>query len=69
MRCQHCGFETLDLDPDTIVYHKHCWEHWLDQTVKAARGERWYKLEGSESTEVYEEDKDGREHEDHSWLK
>ena len=72
LECQKCGefIDTVLTDKDMIIYHKNCWVEFQQETIAVARGKKWYKL--GETTECYEEDKDesdGREHEDHSWLK
>ena len=52
--CQKCGVSVED-DEDIIFHHKECWVEFQQETIAIARGEKWHKLEGSETTEYYED--------------
>ena len=58
LQCQKCGefMDTILTDKDMITYHKRCWVEFQQETIAIARGEKWHKLEGSETTEYYESD-------------
>jgi len=55
--CQKCGLpiDRIKRDIELITYHKDCWVKFQQETIAIARGKKWHKLEGSETTEYYEE--------------
>ena len=57
LECQKCGefMDTVLTDREIISYHKECWVQWQIEHNAILRGEKWHKLEGSETTEYREE--------------
>jgi hypothetical protein len=57
LECQKCGefIDTVLTDKDMITYHKQCWVEFQQELIDITRKQPWHKLEGSETTEYYED--------------
>ncbi len=54
VECQRCG-EPIIEGQEIISYHKDHWVDFQQELIAIARGKQWRKLEGSETTEYYED--------------
>ena len=57
LSCQKCGedINTVLTSLEMIVYHKKCWVEFQQELIAIAEKRQWHKLEGSETTEYYED--------------